>query len=141
MRQSALLALILLSLTACGRNNVNSLYQAYQYAPAQMRNAEGEVMPDLRTQNRLSLNNGGGYSYRYTNPNETPAEDTEAPAATSQAEATQPASPVATSSSASTTPASARPAAASHDPLAAAKESLSELASALEVLIRKSEQN
>lgn len=125
MRQ-ALLLLLLLSLTACGRAGTN-LYQSYY--PAPMLNAEGEAMPDLRTQNRMSLLYGTHSGYYYVDPNQTPAEDSTT--ASDSAPATAAASPETTDSDTSL-PAG--------DPLAAAKAGLAELSDALETLIRARQQ-
>lgn len=127
MRQ-ALLLLLLLSLTACGRAGTN-LYQSYY--PAPMLNAEGEAMPDLRTQNRMSLLYGTHRGYAYVDPSQPAAEsetasetetDTTAPSATTETELT------------------AETEATANDPLAAAQAGLAELSDALETLIRTRQQ-
>lgn len=125
MRQ-ALLLLLLLSLTACGRAGTN-LYQSYY--PAPMLNAEGKTLPDLRTQNRMSLLYGTHSGYYYVDPSQTPAEDSSTEA--DSASETAAASPETTASDTNLPPG---------DPLAAAQAGLAELSDALETLIRARQQ-
>lgn len=118
MRQ-ILFLLLLLSLTACGRAGTN-LYQSYY--PAPMLNAEGETLPDLRTQNRISMLYGTHSGYYYVDPNQldTAASET----ASSQA-------PAEDEAEAELVP---------NDPLAVAQAGLAELSDALETLIRARQQ-
>ncbi|MBF2052492.1 MAG: hypothetical protein IGS03_03395 [Candidatus Sericytochromatia bacterium] len=126
MRQ-ALLLLLLLSLTACGRAGTN-LYQSH--FPAPMLNAEGQAVPDLRTQNRMSLLYGTHRGYAYVDPNqaETASETKTSTETSSNAAATAETEPVAETEL------------AANDPLAVAQAGLAELSDALETLIRARQQ-
>lgn len=125
MRKASILLILLTLISACGRDP-GTLYRSYNLTPIQDK--DGNIQPDLATQNRQSMQTSGNYSYFYVAPNhdEPASESTE----TADSDATLPGD-VAT---ATDTPEPT-------DPLAAAKAGLAELADTLETLIRNQEKN
>lgn len=74
MHKLALLIALSLLLTACGRGPTD-FYRAYNIYV--VRDAKGNVLPDLAAQNRTSLQSQGELTYIYQVPNQEEAASTE----------------------------------------------------------------
>lgn len=123
MRKVSFLLILLALIPACGRDP-GTLYRSYNLTPIQ--DNEGNIQPDLATQNRQSLQTNGNYSYFYVPPSHD--QESETDTTETQEDATLPDDVAATTSTPDPS-----------DPLAAAKAELAELADSLEALIRSQE--